>query len=259
MKTPTSAPRAEQIQNGDFSNGSQSWLIYDDINFDNARCNVGPGGVATQVLSNIPAGRYRLSCLAARTSAGNPTARLRLRINSTNVQIDITSSTPQTYNNDVDIPANSEAEIYIEANAAAAWFDDVSLNLAPVNDELIQNGDFSEGSAHWDMTGADFEQATCKLGINQVTQTVPVPVIGYYQLTARARAGSGSMGRLQIRGVPDGETQYKPVNSTEWTEYVIDIGAIQGETHFKVELGRVMSDDVEFDDVSLRLVSGVAK
>ena len=192
-------------------------------------------------------------------TSGSPTARLRLHQSNIDTILDITSTTPQTYVGDIDLPGgSSDSQIHIEGLGASAWFDDISLDLAPVTDELILNGDFSEGSAHW-QAGASFEQQTCRLGVDQITQTVPIPAIGYYQLKARARAGSGSMGRLQIRGIPAGETQYKPISSSDWTEYVIDIGAIQSETHFRVELGRVMSDDVEFDDVSLRLVSGAAQ
>jgi|GEM_PF-5192621 len=259
MNTIQPLARAEQIRNGDFSQGGINWQVYGNVNFDEARCNISPEGSANQVLDSIPAGYYELSFRAAVVTAGSPPARVRLRHDSANTIVDVFGSTPQTYTARINLPTGANlSEIYLEAFGASAWFDDISLDLVPQSAELIQNGDFSEGRAHWDI-GANFEQQTCKLGVDQVTQTVPVPTIGYYQLTARARAGAGSMGRLQIRGLPVGESHYKPISSSEWTEYVIDIGAVMGETHFMVELGRITNDDVEFDDVSLRLVASVNK
>lgn len=254
----TSPSHAELIRNGDFSEGSLNWQVYDDVNFDNQRCNVGPGGVAAQPISSMPAGRYRLSCRAAVVASGSPIAQVRLAVDSMNVVVDIVSTTPDTYQSDFDVPAGtSNVQIYIEGRGASAWVDDVSLDFAPQSDDLIRNGDFSEGSAHWELTGADFSAQSCTLRMDDVSQTVAVPTIGYYQLDARARVGAGSMGRLQIKLLPDGSTFYVPVSASEWTEYSIDVPAILGESAFKVSLIRVTGDDVEFDDVSLRLTAGV--
>lgn len=253
----TSTSRAEQIRNGDFSSGGQNWQAYNDVNFDDQRCNIGPNGIAAQPLPSVPAGRYRLSARAAVVASGSPTARLRLMVGANNSIIDIFSSTPDTYYADIDIPANAgRIELHLEAREASVWFDDVSLNLAPSSDELLQNGDFSAGNAHWELTGVDFAGGTCALRLDDVAQTVAVPTIGYYQLTARARAGAGSMGRLQVKLLPDGESFYKTVSSPEWSDYVIDVAALMGESAFKVSLARVTGDDVEFDDISLRLTSG---
>jgi len=259
MKT-TSTPHAQLIRNGDFSSGSLNWQVYDDVNFDDARCNAGPGGIAAQQISSMPAGRYRLSARAAVVASGSPGAQVRLAVGAMNVILDIVGSTPDTYYSDVDVPEGAgSAQVYLEARGASAWFDDISLDLAPQNDELLQNGDFAAGSAHWELTGADFSGETCALRLDDVSQTVAVPTLGYYRLTARARVGSGSMGRLQVRLLPDGANHYVPVSASEWTEYSIDIAAIQGESQFKVSLIRVSGDDVEFDDVSLRLTAGMKR
>lgn len=259
MNAKSHTSRAEQIRNGDFSNGSVNWLVYNDVNFEEQRCNVGPNGIAAQVIGSIPPGRYRLSCRAAVvTPGGFPGAQIRLKIGSDNLIMDIVGTTPNLYEYDLDVPADAlDMEVFLEGNTAAAWFDDVSLDFAPQSDELIRNGDFAEGNAHWEMTGANFDSETCALRMDDVSQTVAVPTIGYYQLTARARVGAGSMGRLQVKLLPDGATQYVPVNSTEWSDHVIDIAAVQGESGFKVSLVRITGDDVEFDDVSLKLTSGV--
>ncbi|MDU9388981.1 hypothetical protein [Pseudomonas sp. zfem002] len=259
MNAKSHTPRAEQIRNGDFSNGSVNWQVYDDVNFEEQRCNVGQNGIAAQVIGSIPAGRYRLSCRAAIvTPGGFPGARIRLSYDSVNVIMDIVGTTPNLYETDFDVPAGvAGMEVYLEGNTAAAWFDDVSLDFAPQSDELIRNGDFAEGNAHWEMTGANFDAETCALRMDDVSQTVAVPTLGYYQLTARAKVGAGSMGRLQVKLLPDGATQYVPVSSTDWSDYAIDITAIQGESAFKVSLIRVTGDDVQFDDVSLKLTAGL--
>ncbi|MFD2641651.1 hypothetical protein [Pseudomonas japonica] len=259
MNTTRNSSRAEQIRNGDFSNGGINWLTYGDVNFNDQRCNVGVNGVAAQPILSIPPGRYRLSCRAALVTAGGfPGAQLRLSYNTVNTIIDITSTTPTTHEVDLDIPAGiGNMEIYLEGQTAAAWFDDVSLDFAPQSEELIQNGDFSAGGEHWELTGANFDAQTCALRMDDVSQTVAVPTLGYYQLTARAKVGAGSMGRLQVKLLPDGATQYVPVSSTDWSDYAIDITAIQGESAFKVSLIRVTGDDVQFDDVSLKLTAGL--
>lgn len=255
----TSISRAEQIKNGDFSNGGQDWQHFGDVNFDNERCNLGPGAVITQNLPAVAAGRYRLSCRAAvMTDGGSPNAQLRVSFDNVDWIREITSTVPDTYEGFYEVPAGvTGMTVYLEANTDSVWFDDISLDIAPENDELIQNGDFAEGNAHWDMTGAVFDSQTCALRMDDVSQTVAVPTLGYYQLKARAKVGAGSMGRLQVKLLPNGATQYVPVSANEWTDYAIDISAVQGESAFKVSLIRITGDDVAFDDVSLRLTAGL--
>lgn len=260
MNAKSPVTLAEQIRNGDFSDGSQGWQSFDDVNFDNERCNLGVGGIATQVLSNVPAGRYRLACRAAVVTAGAfPRSRIRLSYGTTDIIIDILSTTPQDYTTDLDVPSGiGNMTVYLEGNTGAVWFDDISLNFAPQNDELLQNGDFSEGSAHWDLTGSSFDAQTCVLRMDDVSQTVAVPVLGYYELKARARVvKAGTVGRLQATLPPATNAFYMTINSQEWTEYSVNVPAISGESHIKVSLIRNLGEELEFDDVSLRLVSGV--
>lgn len=259
MKTPSPPAHAERILNGDFSEGGTHWQVYGDVNFDDERCNIGRNGVVVQPVAGIPAGRYRLACRAAVVLPGGfPGAQMRVSIDDENVIRDISSTTPGDYELLFDLPAGvSRVEVYLEGNTAAAWFDDVSLDLAPQGDELLLNGDFAEGNAHWDMTGAVFDGQSCALRMDDVSQTVAVPVIGYYRLTARARAGEGSMGRLQIRLLPTGANHYVPINANGWSDYEIEVAAIQGESEFKVSLIRISGNDVEFDDVSLKILASI--
>ena len=42
MENKSTAPKAEQIRNGDFSAGGTDWQSYNDVNYDDQRCNLGP-------------------------------------------------------------------------------------------------------------------------------------------------------------------------------------------------------------------------
>ena len=272
MENKSTAPKAEQIRNGDFSAGGTDWQSYNDVNYDDQRCNLGPGGQAVQTLLPVPAGRYRLSCRAALVDRGvGTTARLRLQVNGGRPTasggadtpkrgfdsiIDITSTTEEVYAGAVNLTDDdNDAVLYLEGNSSSAWIDDVSFDLAPEDEELIQNGDFSQGSAFWDSTGALFDNQTCALRADDISQTVAISTAGYYMLKARARAGAGSEGRIVIARLPSGESQYSVVLANSWQDIEIAADALSGETGFKVSLIRDQGNDIEFDDISLKLFS----
>lgn len=263
MNVEIPAPDAEQIQNGDFSAGGVGWQTYVDVNFDQERCNVGPGGAATQNLFNVPAGRYRLSCLAqlaeAMESEKATAPRISLRVNGNITSIDIENSTPETHSGIVVIPAGAEVIIYLEGNSASAWFDDVSLDLAPANENMIQNGDFSQGGNHWDPIGANYDADTCKLsGPHGISQTVMISQGGYYELKLRAKAGAGSHGMVRVEKLPSGEPQFEYVYEQDWKPFEFLLEASQGETGFRVSLLLDSGTEAEFDDVSLLQFTGDA-
>lgn len=270
MENKSTAPKAEQIRNGDFSAGGTDWLAYNPVNFDDERCNLSPYGRAVQILPVVPAGRYRLTCRAALVERGVGTrARLRMEVNREHSHsgttpakkvgydsiIDITDPTEQQYASSISLTdAENHLVLHLEGNADAAWIDDISFDLYEEEDEeLIQNGDFSQGSNFWEPTGAVFDAQTCALRADDISQNVAISSEGYYMLKARARAGAGSEGRIVIARLPSGEFQYSAVLANFWQDIEIAVDALSGETGFKVSLIRDQGNDIEFDDISLKL------
>ena len=141
---------------------------------------------------------------------------------------------------------------HILGNSDSVWIDNVKLDVAPDQENMILNGDFSQGSTHWDCVGAVFDGNTCLLREqNGVSQTVFISQGGYYQLNAWSRAGNGSSGRVRVDRLPQGESQFSWVLPGDWVEHDILLEANQGETGFVVTLLREKGDDLEFDDISL--------
>lgn len=253
MNVKSSAPAADRVINGDFSRGSLGWSEYQPVNFDNERCNIGPNGLVTQIVNDGPTGRYRFSCDAAVVAAGaDAHATFSLHVNGVIFTIDIKYSAPTFYYGDLEIPAGAEVTFHILGNSDSVWIDNVKLDVAPDQENMILNGDFSQGSTHWDCVGAVFDGNTCLLREqNGVSQTVFISQGGYYQLNAWSRAGNGSSGRVRVDRLPQGESQFSWVLPGDWVEHDILLEANQGETGFVVTLLREKGDDLEFDDISL--------
>lgn len=252
------APNAERVINGDFSRGEFGWFKYDDVNFDNQRCNIGPNGLATQNLIDVPAGTYQLSCDAAVVATGEAAhATIKLQVNNQLTSIDIKGSTPTFYKGEISIPPGAEVTLFLRGESDSVWFDNVSLDFAPANENMILNGDFSRGGDHWNAVGTVFDGNTCLLREeNGISQTVFISQGGYYELKARARAGSGSGGRVRVDRLPQGDPQFSWVLPGDWVEHDILLDANQGETGFVVTLLREEGNDVEFDDISLFQFTG---
>ena len=258
MNAKNPAPAADRVINGDFSRGSVGWSEYQPVNFENERCNIGSGGRVTQIVNDGPTGKYRFSCDAAVVAAGGGAhATFSLHVNGIVSTIDIKYSTPTFYYGDIDIPAGAEVTFHILANSDSVWVDNVKLDYAPDAENMILNGDFSQGSTHWNPVGAVFDGNTCLLREhNGVSQTVFISQGGYYELKAQSRAGNGSGGRILVERLPQGESQFSWVLPGDWVDHDILLDANAGETGFVVTLLREEGDDLEFDNISLVQFTG---